>query len=166
MEFNVDDIIAQHLDNDGNDNVDDGDLNLNVDDLLNDDLTTSVLTQSNNNQSPNPITDTTINDPQSSNNDNNHLNKPQLWSTLPPPIAPKTDESNVPDLPSTPSQRYSLSSTNTKTLTSNILTATEPELDIETILREEEDDLGQTNNDPLLDFDPLDIGIVCNYIWY
>ena len=78
MEFNVDDIIAQHLDNDGNDNVDDGDLNLNVDDLLNDDLTTSVLTQSNNNQSPNPITDTTINDPQSSNNDNNHLNKPQL----------------------------------------------------------------------------------------
>ena len=176
MNFDVDDIIKNYQDNDDDDNAD-GDLdlaNLNVDDLLNEDLTSSVLQS---NDSPiNPITSIIGNQsqqqqPQSSvsptnsaNNNNNQANKPQLSSTLPPPIAPKADESNIPDLPSTPSHRYSLSSATTNKAP-NI--TTEAELDIEKILQEdqEEDELGLTSggNDPLLDFDPtlIDLGIVC-----
>ena len=193
MQFDVDDIIAQHLDNDDMDNGDDDDgINLNVDDLLKDDLTQSVLSQSNDitnysnsnpndnpnmNQSPNPFDYT--NELQLSSSltptsiTNNTKNKPQLSSTLPPPIAPKTDENNVPDLPSTPS-RFSIS---TNSSINNIIkspnaitTDPEHELDIETILKEEEDDLDitlmTTNSiDPLLEFDPMEIGIVCSYIY-
>ena len=170
---NVDDIIAQYDNDDGDEDIT-GDISFDVDDLLKDDLVASTLLS--------PATTTTNNTMQQKNDNNNGFksspnSRPQLTSTLPPPMAPKTDDINKsPDLPSTIS-RYSIPSTispsnnNNDTLSPQSTTEQEQELDIETILNDskmDDDLLGSTidddndGNDPLLEFDPYGIGIVCN----
>ena len=101
----LDDIIAQHLD-DGNDVGDTG-TGISIDDLLNEDLATSVL------QSPENTNTNTI----STDDATTHLNKPQLSTTLPSPHQPKVDtmsdsNSNAPDLPSAIA-KYSAATSNT-----------------------------------------------------